>query len=113
METVKTERLQHFEDNCLLGKPLVCSATYIKNGNTNNNTCRASLLTDITVCNTSYTIDHLWVKTAKKVNFTTLWRSKQHTTVYFIAKFIKITKPSLSLYEIKEDINIKIVKILN
>ena len=111
METVKTERLQHFEDNCLLGKLLVCSATYIKNGNANQNIDKTALLKNITICNTSTKVDHLWVKDHRKVCATKVWKVKQHQVVYFIAKFVKITKAG-SLYEIKEDINLKIIKII-
>jgi len=108
---MKTERLQHFEDNCLLGKSLVCSATYIKNGNTNQDTTKTVLLENITICNTSTKVDHLWVKDHKKVCATKVWKAKQHQLVYFIAKFVKITKAG-TLYETKEDLNLKIVKIL-
>ena len=113
METICTERLQQFEDNCLLNKEMICSATYIKNGNLNNNcTAKAALLTDITICNTNYTVDHLWVKDPNKsMLITTKWKSKQHQIVYFIAKFIKITKPE-SLYKTKTDLNLKIIKII-
>jgi len=112
MKVVKTERLQQFEDNCLLGTHFVCSATYIKNGNINNSVDMVSLLTDINICNTEHTVDHLWVKNQKKIKIAPLWRSKQHTTVYFIAKFIKVKKASSSLYEVKEDLNLKIIKVL-
>ena len=111
MEAVKTERLKYFEDNRLLGKLLACSAKYIKNGNANQNIDKTALLENITICNTSTKVDHLWVKDRKKMCATELWKSKQHQIVYFIAKFIKITKAG-SLYETKEDLNLKILKII-
>jgi len=111
MKTVKTKRLKYFEDNCLLGTPLVCLATYIKNGNANQDTDKTVLLENITICNTSIKVDHLWVKDHKKVCATKVWKSNQQQVVYFIAKFIKITKAG-TLYETKEDLSMKIVKIL-
>jgi len=110
MKTVKTERLQNFEDNHLIGKLLICSATYIKNGSANRNIDRTALLENITICNTSTSIDHLWIKDTK-IKATEVWKAKQHKVVYFIAKFIKITKAG-SLYELKEDLNLKIIKII-
>lgn len=108
---MKTERLQYFEDNCLLGKLTVCSAIYIKNGNINCNIDKSTLLLDIAVCNTRHKVDHLWVKDTKKVKATEIWKSKQHKMVYFIAKFIKVTKP-YKLFEDKEDLSLKIIKII-
>jgi len=108
---MKTERLQHFEDNYLLGKLLVCSAVYIKNGNANQNTDKTALLENITICNIYTKVDHLWIKDSKKVQATTIWKAKQHQRVYFIARFIKIVKAG-SLYETKEDLNLKIIRII-
>jgi len=111
MEIIKTERLQQFEDNDLLHKPLMCSATYIKNGTSNNSTCKTSLLTDIAICNTNYIIDHLWIKDSDKKSYGTIWKSKQHKTVHFVAKFIIVTKPG-DLYSVKKDLNLKIIEII-
>jgi len=108
---MKTERLQHFENNNLLNTPLVCSATYVRNGNLNNNAQKAVVLENIFICNTSETIDHLWVKDTKKVKASSVWRAKQCRQVYFVATFISITKAG-SLYETKEDLNLKIVRII-
>jgi len=108
---MKTDRLQHFENNNLLNTPLVCSATYVRNGNLNNNAHMAVVLENISVCNTSETIDHLWVKDTKQVKATSVWRAKQGRQVYFVATFISVTKAG-SLYEAKEDLGLKLIRII-
>ncbi len=83
----ETER--YIKYSSLAKKPLTFTATYIKNGRSKGSCQPTMLLTNVCL-DGKLILDHVWVTTT--YNFHTYLRNKQHRSITFIGKLVKLTK---------------------
>jgi len=102
----ETERYTKYSS--LVKKPLTFTATYIRNGICKGSCQPTMLLTNVCI-DGNQILDHVWVRSTNSLHIRL--RSKQHKSIKFIGKLIKITKLKNESILVK-DLNIQIKELL-